>query len=394
PGYRGGVSAGGGPPADGDGRPDVTAGAGGTSHLKTFTRTGAELSSQFLPAGVSGGVPFAGANTAPNAPPVLGPIGGRTGVALQALTFAIAATDADANDALAFSASGLPAGAVLDPGTGAFNWTPSAQQTGAFTVTFTVTDGRVRASETVVLTIAAANAAPVITSNGGGPVAGVSAADGQTTVVTTVTATDPDPGTVLTYSIAGGADAARFAIDPSTGVLTFVSAPSHAAPADVGGDNVYDVVVRAFDGALAATQAIAVTVTAPPNQPPVLTVTASGPLNVLPGLIYNVAASVADPDAGTGPLAVTVSVSGPGAPLLQLLSISGITFTGGTSPIGQTVTFTGSLAAVNGSLATLYLISSPISGVGTITYTVSDQGNTGSGGAGTDTRTLTYTAIV
>ena len=42
--------------------------------------------------------------------------------------------------------------------------------------------------------------------------------------VTTVAAADPD-GSAVTYAIAGGADAARFAIDAATGALAFVAAP-------------------------------------------------------------------------------------------------------------------------------------------------------------------------
>ena len=46
-----------------------------------------------------------------------------------------------------------------------------------------------------------------------------------------------------------------------TGALTFAAAPNYEAPSDVGADNVYDVIVRVSDGALTATQAVAVTVT-------------------------------------------------------------------------------------------------------------------------------------
>ncbi|MGB8434535.1 MAG: DUF2341 domain-containing protein [Burkholderiales bacterium] len=104
------------------------------------------------------------------------------------------------------------------------------------------------------------NTAPTITSDGGGASASVNAAENQT-AVTTVSATDPDVPTTLTYSIAGGADAARFAIDGTTGVLTFLVAPDFETPTDAGANNVYDVFVRASDGALFDDQAIAVSVT-------------------------------------------------------------------------------------------------------------------------------------
>jgi Ca2+-binding RTX toxin-like protein len=75
-----------------------------------------------------------------------------------------------------------------------------------------------------------------------------------------VTAADPDAGATLTYSITGGADAVRFSINASTGVLTFVSAPDFEIPVDAGGDNVYDVRVQVSDGILTDMQDIAVTV--------------------------------------------------------------------------------------------------------------------------------------
>ena len=82
----------------------------------------------------------------------------------------------------------------------------------------------------------------------------------SSTAVTTVTSTDVDAGATLTYSISG-ADAALFTVDASTGVLSFIAAPSYESPGDAGGNNVYDVTVQVSDGSLTDTQAIAVTVT-------------------------------------------------------------------------------------------------------------------------------------
>jgi hypothetical protein len=105
------------------------------------------------------------------------------------------------------------------------------------------------------------NNPPAITSNGGGNTAAVSVAE-NTTAVTTVKATDPDVGQTLSYSIFGGADASKFTINATTGALAFLTAPNFEAPTDAGGNNVYDVTVRASDGHGGSdTQAIAVTVT-------------------------------------------------------------------------------------------------------------------------------------
>ena len=83
--------------------------------------------------------------------------------------------------------------------------------------------------------------------------------DENQTVVGTVSATDPD-GDAIVYSIAGGADAARFNINSTTGALTFVTAPDFEQPGDANADNVYDVVIRASDGKDPVTQTVAVTV--------------------------------------------------------------------------------------------------------------------------------------
>lgn len=103
------------------------------------------------------------------------------------------------------------------------------------------------------------NAAPVITSNGGGATAAISVAE-NTTAVTTVTATDAESNTI-TYSISGGADQAKFSIGSSSGVLTFAVAPDYETPTDSNTDNDYVVIVQASDGSLTDTQTITVTVT-------------------------------------------------------------------------------------------------------------------------------------
>ena len=79
--------------------------------------------------------------------------------------------------------------------------------------------------------------------------------------MTTVTATDPDAGQTLTYSIVGGADSALFSLDPTTHALAFITGRDFEAPADAGGDNIYDVTVQVSDGQGGSdTQAIAVMV--------------------------------------------------------------------------------------------------------------------------------------
>ena len=107
---------------------------------------------------------------------------------------------------------------------------------------------------------------PSITSNGGSDTASASIAE-NTKAVTTVTATDPDAGQTLSYSIVpvaggGAADAAKFTIDGMTGALAFLLPPDYENPTDAGGNNTYDVTVQVSDGLGGIdTQNIAVTVT-------------------------------------------------------------------------------------------------------------------------------------
>ena len=77
------------------------------------------------------------------------------------------------------------------------------------------------------------DAPPVISSDGGGATAAISVAE-NSTAVTTVTATDPDIGETRTYSIIGGADAAKFTIDATTGALSFAMRPTSRRPPTPG----------------------------------------------------------------------------------------------------------------------------------------------------------------
>ena len=94
-----------------------------------------------------------------NRAPVLAPIGARTIVAGSLLQIALSGSDPD-GDALTYTATSLPTGATM---AGAiFDWTPSATQTGTYSVTFAVSDGTLSASETVTITV---TDAPVVPTN-------------------------------------------------------------------------------------------------------------------------------------------------------------------------------------------------------------------------------------
>jgi hypothetical protein len=77
-----------------------------------------------------------------NRPPVLDAVAAKSVDETKALTFTIAGSDPDKEDAgkLTFSATGLPEGANFDAGTRTFSWTPTFEQAGLYTVTFQIED--------------------------------------------------------------------------------------------------------------------------------------------------------------------------------------------------------------------------------------------------------------
>jgi Ca2+-binding RTX toxin-like protein len=143
----------------------------------------------------------------------------------------------------------------IDFGVNAYTYVDSGAQR-VFTIgsaTVTVTDWTTGTNSVVGSN---SNQAPSVTSG-----ASASFAENATGTVYTATGTDPDTGTTLTYAL-GGVDAGRFNINAASGAVTFKASPDFEAPADVGGNNVYDITVTAFDGSLSsAAKAVAITVT-------------------------------------------------------------------------------------------------------------------------------------
>lgn len=104
------------------------------------------------------------------------------------------------------------------------------------------------------------NTAPAFTS-----AATTNVPEGQTAPFYNAVAVDPQ-GTAVTYSISGGADAARFTINSTTGAISFRAAPDFEIPADADGNNIYVVQLTASDGALtSATFVLSITVTDDPG---------------------------------------------------------------------------------------------------------------------------------
>lgn len=112
--------------------------------------------------------------------------------------------------------------------------------------------------QTLSVSVANVNEAPVITSHGGSTSVALTRPE-NALAVTTITATDVD-GDAVHYAITGGPDAALFAIDAQSGALSFVNAPDFEAPVDFAEDNFYTVIVSASDGTLSTMQRVEIVI--------------------------------------------------------------------------------------------------------------------------------------
>ena len=121
-----------------------------------------------------------------------------------------------------------------------------------YNFTVNVSDGSLTTSQAMILSVNNINEIPVFsiasaqsyTENSGGTIS--------------VTATDQDADSSITYSLSGD-DAAKFSIS-STGVLSFIAAPNYENASDYGSNNVFDVSVSATDGSLSSSVSLVISI--------------------------------------------------------------------------------------------------------------------------------------
>jgi uncharacterized protein YjiK/2',3'-cyclic-nucleotide 2'-phosphodiesterase (5'-nucleotidase family)/Ca2+-binding RTX toxin-like protein len=307
----------------------ITLATGSTANLSNLAAVGTNGAYSVTP-GLIGATNFGTEIGSPgriigNVAPVITSNGGTSSALIQinenttAVT-TVTASDANFIDTITYSINGGVDAAkfAINSATGALSFiaapdfeTPTdSGENNFYDVVVKASDGTLSATQALQVKIVDVNDnAPVIGSNGGGDTASVNVAE-NTTAVTTVSASDVDTQTTLTYSISGGADAGKFAINATTGVLSFVSAPDFENPTDAGTNNVYDVIVTASDGTNTDTQALAVTVTNVNDNAPVITSNGGSPAGTVSVAENGTAVTTVtatDADAGT---TLTYAISG------------------------------------------------------------------------------------
>ena len=226
-----------------------------------------------------------------NTAPVLSSIGNQTAEEGVAKSFAISATDAD-GDALTFSISGNPTGVTLTDntdGTASIEISDAVAAGTHSNIIITVSDGTDTDTETISITVEAANTAPVLASIGN-----QTAEEGVAKSVA-VSATDAD-GDALTFSISGNPTGVTLT-DNTDGTASIEISAAVAAGTHS------NIIITVSDGTDTDTETISITIEAA-NTAPVLA--SIGNQTAEEGVAKSVAVSATDADDD----ALTFSISG------------------------------------------------------------------------------------
>jgi VCBS repeat-containing protein len=231
----------------------------------------------------------------------------------------VAGADADSATGLTTTLTGADAALFsLTNGALAFKAAPNfeapadAGKDNVYNVSINVVDASGNATtQNLAITVTNANEAPAVSSAATGTVAENAAI---TTAVYTAAATDVDAGDVMSYSLAG-ADAAAFAINAATGVVTLKASANFEAKSSYAID-----VIATDKGGLTSTKAVTVTVTNV-NEAPVVTSAATATVAenaVTSTVIYTATSS--DVDAGDS---ATYSLGGTDAAAFNIDAATG-----------------------------------------------------------------------
>lgn len=275
---------------------------------------------------------------------------------------------------------------------------PAANFNGATSLSITTTDFALSDTDTLVLPITPVNDEPTFSLAGNPPAITANAAL-QTVLrfATSIAAGPPDENTqtltfttTVTTTTGGLAFAVTPTIDVTTGTLNYQAAAGASGTATVtvvlsdSGTN------TAPNNNVSPTRTFVITVSPAANVAPVITAPPSAATTEGIALAFTgaQAITVADSDADSSAIRVTLTIPSV-AGRLQATATGGATISGNNS---NSVVMNGSLAALNATLDSLvFTPSSTFVGPATLQIVANDLGNTGAGGARSDTESIAIT---
>ena len=239
----------------------------------------------------------------------------------------VSATDSDAGDTLTYELGGADAASFdIIPRSGQLKTKADLdfEDKASYTVTVSVRDSKDPSGNTDTTTDGTISVTIFVTDVDEPPevtgLPSVNYAENGAADVATYTADDPEGDPTVGWTL-GGADYDDFSIS-NEGVLTFKTSPNYEAPADADGNNVYQVTIKASDGAKTGNLEVTVTVT-DENEPPAF---ASGTdartiaENTAAGQNIGTPVSATDPDAGE---TLTYTLGGTDATSFSIIESTG-----------------------------------------------------------------------
>ena len=171
-------------------------------------------------------------------------------ITLDSVIYTVEASDADADDILTYSLSGVDASHFdLNSSSGELRFAqlPSIDQPqdfdgdNTYDLAISVSDAAANSTSLTLAVIAITESAPEFSSES----ASVEFSENSAAIVYDANATDAD-GDSLSYSLTG-LDSAHFNLDPASGQLSFSQAPDFETPQDYDQDNTYELAISATD---------------------------------------------------------------------------------------------------------------------------------------------------
>ena len=261
------------------------------------------LSADIIVASASSSVNFIGVPAPTNHPPALNLPGPQTVQAGNTLNFGVSATDPDAGDSVAITASNVPQHATFNqtsgnPANGQFSFATTASDVGTISVSFTATDNHgASASGSVQITVT--NSPPPPTNH---PptldLPGPQAAQVGVKLTFTVSASDQDQGDTVTLNASNIPPSAAASPNPSTGNPASAQVSFTPSSSQAGQTFTIDFVATDNHGASVSgsVDIIVANSSSPPpvNHPPIISVPGPQTIEVGKTLMFTVTAS--DPD--------------------------------------------------------------------------------------------------